>query len=363
MPRCTISLLILLTFLAGCRNSQEPRLRISSYFGSVGGMEFADPSDLGKHNFAAQRGEKNGMVYTCKAGFVDLGHVRESADRTAYAYNLIYQNIMMGKTQFSFRIIEPSHYQFSLVYPSDWHNRTGAEQEYAARQVALRLGQDSAHISLIWHEIITWYGFASTGLFSEQISSFSWEDTYSDALGTVIAVEALRQDRPYNEAVTDVLSATLKELDVQSPRVAYQAFKKVEGEWFEGGLYFFVKMNKRNFDTGFVNGQVVPWLVPGICPSGQPKPCHVSRPRKDELFGFTADLKLQPNVMEEGKIYRALELKGNPPLKPAQHFPILLLKIMDEAKTEYGFQVSVPSLHSSAALSRRFLYGEMDAAN
>lgn len=339
--------------LAGCENPQKPRLRISSYFGSVGGMQFTDPQDMGEHNYNSSWSEKNGMVYTCRAGFIDLGHLREGADRTRYAYQVVRRAIMAGKTEVKFKIIEPSEYRLTLNYPADWRRLTEADRQMSARRIALKLGPYIAHRSLIWHEMITWYGFSSVGLFPENISAFSWEDSYSDALGTILAVRAIRQNRPFDQAMTSLIAAALKQLEVRPPEVTMEAFKQVEGQWFEGGMYFFVKMNKRNFDVGLDNGQIVPWLVPHICPDAAPQPCPVPQLTQADLEGFTIDLQLNPRVMEKSKIYQVLGLDGSELIRPSEHFPILLSKIKTEAFEEYGNEIDLPVLNDDSAVSKQ----------
>jgi hypothetical protein len=349
MVKSIISLFMIaaLLMLAGCPNPKQPRLRISSYFGSIGSMQFTDPAQMGSHSYNNSWEEKNGMLYTCRAGFIDVGHLREGADRTYYAYQLVQQAIMDDETSVTFSLIEPSEYHLTITYPSDWRQMSRGERQMSARRIALKLGPYIAHRSMIWHEMITWYGFSSVGLFSEYISAFSWEDPYSDALGIHLASRAIRKNRPFDQAMTSLIAAALKELEVQSPLVTMQAFKKVEGQWFEGGLYFFVKMNKRNFDVGFENGWIVPWLVPQICPQAVPEPCPVPKLTQTDLEGFVFDLQLDPRIMEKGKIYADLELDGHEMIRPAEHFPILMDKIKDQAIAQYGNEVDLPVLNDS----------------
>ncbi|MCE5185909.1 MAG: DUF4056 domain-containing protein [Planctomycetaceae bacterium] len=362
MNRWVTTLALIAGLLSGCGSQGQPRLRISSYFGSVSGMECADPASLGRHNYATPWSEKNGLIYTCRGGFIDLGHVREAADRTVYAANLIYNNVMKGKVAFSFHIIEKSEYQLMLTYPEDWYVRTESQRQQAARELSLNLGQYVAHNSLIWHEIITWYGYASTGLFSEQISSFSWEDTYSDELGTLLAVEAMRQSRPYDQAMTDVLYKKLRELDAQPPEVTSMACKQVYGHWFEGGFYFFVKMYKRNFDVGFRDGQVTPWLVPGVCSNTVvPAPCVVPSLTDQALQGFKAALTLKPKILEQSHIYNALAADHGTAIRPDKDFPLLLNHIMEQAREKYGSGVDKPSLPHSIASQDRPSGGQSDS--
>lgn len=41
----------------------------------------------------------------------------------------------------------------------------------------------------VWHEIATWYGVSSVPLVSEQFSSFSPEDVYSNLLGLCLELK------------------------------------------------------------------------------------------------------------------------------------------------------------------------------
>ena len=238
-------------FLTGCYRIGEPRMRFGSFFGSPGGMQFPEPNNLGMHGFDSGLEEIEGMVYTCKGGFIDIGHVREAADRTAYLRQIVYRNLIRKKTAFSYRVIEPSRYYVKISYPSDWDDYSVPEREIRANNISISLGQYLAHKSLIWHEIITWYGFATSGIFPDTISSFSCEDAYSDLLGTCLGVQALYDEpQQYDQVMTKLLYYTLQELDAQPAAVAQQAAKSVEGKWYTGGFYFFVTMNKHNFDIG-----------------------------------------------------------------------------------------------------------------
>jgi hypothetical protein len=176
--------------------------------------------------------------------------------------------MMKGETEFSFRTIEPSKYIVTINYPDNWTQLS--EKETIAKDTSIRLGQYFAYMTTLWHEIITWHGYKTTWIFSEYISSFSWEDLYSDLLGTHLAARALRDEQhSYNDAMTIAIDEELQKLDAQPPRVAISATRKVEGKWYAGGLYFFVTMRKRNFDTGLDDGSLTPWLVPGICSDGE----------------------------------------------------------------------------------------------
>jgi hypothetical protein len=194
------------------------------------------------------------------------------------------------------------------------------------------MGQFFAHKSLVWHEILTWYGFSSTGLIPEHISSFSCEDTYSDLLGTHLAVECLGyKNANYDEMMTVLLDRTLKQLDVQPAEVGKKALKQIDGEWFHTKKLIFVKMKKRNFDVGKHDGQITPILVNGICDNYRP----VSYPIPDLNYlsqnGFEVSLRLEPLVWQKNKIYQAINLpKENKYILPEIHFPAIIQQIENQ---------------------------------
>lgn len=331
-------LLTAIVLMGGCRGPDEPRLRFGAFFGSPIGMDFANPDKLGEHSYGFTLNETNGMLYTCKAGFIDLAHVREAADRTAYLQRLSYRAIIRRKEKFSFSMIEPSTYWVNLSYPADWESRSPREQERIARKVSIDLSQYLAHTSLIWHEIVTWYGFATAGIFPDTISAFSWEDPYSDVMGVRLAGKALREEkRDYDEVMTELLSQRLEELDVQPARTARKAAEKIKGKWYDGGFYFFVDMKRRNLDVGLDDGLITPWLVPGICPDAEPQPYAAPRDEPLPELGFSFDVEIEPNVMEKKEIYQAIGLPEKHKLEPQVDFPTLIAVI---ERKENGLVVS-----------------------
>lgn len=317
--------------LGGCQRPAEPRLRFGAFFGSPVGMRFTEPKNIGNHSYGFTLNETNGMVYTCEAGFIDIAHVREAADRTAYLRKIFYRNLMHGKKRFSFRVIEPSKYRVTITYPSYWENYTLKEKETIAKEVSIHFGQYLAHTSLIWHEILTWYGFASSGIFPDTISAFSWEDTYSDVLGIRLAAKALRDEsRNYDEAMTDLITRALDELGVQPAHVARDAAKQIEGKWYSGGFYFFVDMKKRNLDVGLDDDRVTPWLVPGICLGAEPRLCPVPSVERLGDYGFSLKVEIEPRVLEKNKIYRAIGLDGSRRIRPQVDFPNIMAVIEEK---------------------------------
>jgi hypothetical protein len=323
----------------------EPRLRVSDYFGAPGGIDYLNPYDLGPHRYHKSRDEKVGMVYTQKAGFFDIGHVREAADRTRYAVDVLYHHLMRSNRRFKFRMIEPSEYTVTVRYPVNWNQLDATAKQDIARTISIGYGQYLAHQSLVWHELLTWFGYASSGIFSEHISSFSWEDPYSDVVGTWLAAEAIRRGGDYDDQITRLLTEKLRELKAEPASMGKKAEDLIKGTWYSGGGYFFVKMQKRNFDVGYDDGQITPWLVPGLYPGATPQPCPVPDTRCLDDYDFQIDVQLDPNAAEKSKIYTALGLDANHDhMRLDVHFPELLEFIKSQAQAADGMDVDKPTL-------------------
>ena len=321
-------------------------MRQGTYFGSLVGIRFPEPDRLGKHQYKKRRGEINGLVYTSRGGFLDIGHVREAADRTAYIVGIVHEKLDKNETDFSFKVIEPARYFVTIGFPKSWDSLDENRKQKIITDISIRLGQYLGQITLIWHEMVTWFGYTSTAFFSEHISAFSWEDPYSDLLGTRLATFALRDtEHSFDDAMTKALDKELQRLGVQPAAVARRAVQKTKGKWYKGGSYFFAKVTKRSFDTGRDDGFITPWLVPLINPNSQPEPCPA--PNLDFLahYGFSMELEIEPREWQKNEIL-AITGKHNPAnrIKPIIHFPLIMEHIKKEAIHKYGPDVEVPTL-------------------
>ncbi|HBG25548.1 MAG: hypothetical protein A2Y10_05150 [Planctomycetes bacterium GWF2_41_51] len=353
-------LLVSLTLTAGCGESSKltgtdgtpvkgAKLRWGAFFGSPFGMKFTTPEHLGVHRAAR---EINGMLYTCRGGFIDVGHVREAADRTAFIKNVVYQNLINHNTEFSFNVIEPSRYYITIAYPANWENFSQSEREVTANEIAIDIGQYLAHTSMVWHEIITWYGFATVGIFPDTISAFSWEDPYSDVLGTWLGAAALRDvGQKYNDAMTSLLNEEMKELGVQPAAVARQARKMIQGKWYTGGGYFFVKMRNHNFDVGYDDGMVSPLLVPGICDNAQAKLYPAPKLELVWKHGFGFNVEIEPRVMQKDKIYSCVGLDSNRRICPNIYFTRIIEQLKND--TAIAYEAKLKGEEGNAELSRK----------
>jgi len=333
--------------LRGSKHS--PRIRLSSYASSTLGTVFIGPGRLGMHSYQGGGTEKNGIMYTCKAGHIDIAHLRKAADWTAYLADKTYKELKQGDTTFSFKLYEPSRYFVRLEYPANWDDLEELEKDQIARDVSIKLGQYCAFTALTWHEILTWFGYSSLPWYPEFPSAFSWEDTFSNLLGTRLAVEALLSTRhSYDEALTLALDRELERLGVQSKRTAIRAAKAVKGRWYTGDLLFFVDIKKRNLDTGLDDGFVTPWIVPLLpeCEGVEPQAYPVPNLRLLEMHGFSVKLEIEPREhLQKGVIRRIVypdREQRRKRIEPAVHFPIIMEYIRQDAIERYGPAADVP---------------------
>ena len=335
--------LSVIVFSFGCQVGERPRLRFGCYPTSTIGTTFLDPDNLGKHSFKGTFFEKDGIVYTCKAGHVDVIHVRIAGDWTRYLTGQTCKCLMRDKAGFSFKFKpDNSMYHVSFEYPDNWKKLTEAERKRIADEVSIRVGKYLAYTVNTWHEILTWFGYKCVGFFPEFPSAFSWEDSFSNLLGTHVAEKALADGKhSYDEAMTIAIDEELKELGVQPKQTARLASEKVRGKWFDGRLLYLVDMKKRNFDIGLDDGFVTPTIVEGIegCEGAKPQPYPV--PRIDSLadYGFAVRLKIEPREWERGKILRVVYPDAKQRKKyvePSIHLARIMNHIKQEAE-KYGY--------------------------
>jgi hypothetical protein len=272
-----------------------------------------------------------------------MGHLRIAADWTAYLATKANRHLLKGDDGFSFKFsIEPSVYKINLVYPENWDDLPAAEKKQISREISIKLGQYLTYTATTWHEILTWFGFKMAGVLPQFHSAFTWEDLYSNLLGTRIAAKALEQtEYKYNEAMTLGIAREFKVLEALPKRVARAETEKVRGTWF-GGNYVAPDIRKRNFDAGVDDGFVTPTLLPSLRDS---EPISYPVPTLDFLadYGFDAYLHIEPRVWEKKSIFNVLytnNWSSNQLIDPAAHFGRLIDYMKIVAEIKYGFDIS-----------------------
>jgi len=318
-----------------------PRTRYGCYAAAIPGMTFLG-SNLGAHNYLSPFFEKDGIAYTCRGGHIDITHLRIGIDWTAYLAAESYKHLMRNNRSFSCKMpVDRSRTYVHISYPPGWDYLSKEDRSAIAEKIALAMGPYLTFTMVSWHEITTWFGYKCMGLPVEYDSAFSWEDSYSNLLGTRIAVRALQDvGHSYNKAVTIAIDEEMQRLGVlPSARQARLASKSMKGQWYTGTFLLLFDMKKRNFDIGLDDGCVTPTLVPSAsqCPGAEPQSYPV--PTLDVLaeYGFLVTIEIEPREWEKGKILRVAF--GNEPQKrinPETHLAIIMDRIQREAAAKYG---------------------------
>lgn len=243
------------------KNKPPPRIiRTCCSFGAdveMAALPFIKISDItsrdaiGKHVYMGDKQEGNGIIYTKRGGFIDLGHLRDCADWTAYLYHQII-NKDIGE-------------EFSLSLGNEAGNKTLKIGAFSPDAIpnAYDLAAKIAYDLSLWHEIATWYGASYIPMVPERYSSFSPEDLYSNLLGTYLGKKALQSNLPYNEAMTVLISEMLDSLEsVSNYEETYNAMEAVNNIWWtsEERLPSKRVLVKRYFDCSD-NVVLEPWTV------------------------------------------------------------------------------------------------------
>jgi len=211
--------------------AHPPRvIRVCCMFGSKVGIvglpfikltEVTSIDKIGDHHFLGSMSENNGIVYTRRGGFIDLGHMRDQADWTAYLFALMQQEKGLGCINLKLAY-EGGEKQLSISVPA------GISDDDLVL-LAARMAYDIS----IWHEIATWFGVSSVPLVSEQFSSFSVEDGYSNLLGVHLGMEAIKSKLPFEKAMTKLVGDKLKQLlVVGTEKETLDAMEAVREIWW-----------------------------------------------------------------------------------------------------------------------------------
>lgn len=231
------------------------------------------PDDVGRHYYDSGllqvgvkgddsglvHSEHNGLVYTCRGGFIDTAHVRDYADWAIFLGTTIARNLETGTL---INLPNEGGTRQILVRPA----APTLVDQLGPRRLAIPLSQWLAFQLSIWHEIATWFGWASVDAFPERVSAFSPEDLYSNAIGTKIAAavaaqRAARTEFLFNRSVDGWMKQILGYLGAVPEGAGEEAMASVDKLWWDSGrrLPDPHLVLRRNMDVG---PEIRPWLVP-----------------------------------------------------------------------------------------------------
>jgi V8-like Glu-specific endopeptidase len=167
-------------------------------------QKFADPTQLGEHN--KENIEAMGIIYTGRAGFMDLGHLRETCDVTEFVWTRL-QGSGGSPT-----VIPTLHGEATIIKP-------------VPQKFWLDVAQSIAYDAALGHEITTYD--------KQRNSSFSPEDLCSNFVGTVVARLAIGEGGIFSRKVDLKLAIVLRSLLAQTPAETENAFNKVKTRWVD----------------------------------------------------------------------------------------------------------------------------------
>jgi len=325
----------------------EPRIRFGCYPTDTLGTFFLG-EHLGSHGYYYNLFEKDGMVYTCRGGHIDIIHLRIAADWTAYLAAESFKHVMRRDPHFSFGLaVDRSTNHVHLSYPENWDDLSEAERADIAEEVAMAMGPYLSFTMTTWHEILTWFGFKCIGLATEFPSAFSWEDNYSNLLGTIVAIRALQDtEHSYDKALKLALDEEMARQGIQPAHVAKRASAERKGQWFTGSALFFVDVKKRNFDIGLNDGFITPTTPDGVDACDAIEPLSYPVPSLDVLqrHGFSLRVEIEPHEWERDAIlavaYPDPESRRDR-VDPTIHFARIMEHVRQDAMAKYGEQVFV----------------------
>lgn len=272
-------------------------------------------------NLMGLSNEVSGLVYTRRGGFIDLAHVRDTADNTLFLFTHILPRLgLSNEITLGDELGERRIVLRAFTAPSD------PTQRY---QLAAALAAKLAFQLAAWHEVAQWYGYESVPGFSEGVSAFSPEDLYSNLLGARLAVSVILAGHVssienYNQAMRAIIPQALSELDALPAAMTRYHFDMLDGNWWNSHRRLPEKflVLYRNYLTGDDR-------LPSAVPAERTPPLRLRL--ADQVAGFPLD------ALGELQIWPGSSMKNLPP--PAHYytyrdFPALALHARAEDARE-----------------------------
>lgn len=337
----------------GCSGAPRSRLGALPFPGRTTLYKTADPQNLGRHRYGSfprlfRTDEMSrGIVYTTRAGFLDLAHVRITIDQARYCSRAFHRAMDKGEHRFKLPGPNRSAWHVAISEPAGWAELSAPERAALHREASIGAGQRLAYLMLTWHELITWFGYRNFFVVDERRSAFLHDDVMSHVVGLRVADRAMRAlpagADPFgdDDAFTAALAAELADLGAVPPACTDEAARAVENVWWSG-----TEPLKRQPDVGLATGVVKPWLVPGVACAPSPlEPEAFALPRMDDVLGH--DLSGFLTVEVDPRIFEAGRIRTHLPARPARFsaerdIPALLEVVRAQMHSESNPAVDEP---------------------
>ena len=331
--------------LSACATDELPRSRLGA-LPFPGPLTLYEPSDLpqvGAHRYTkwwerpfGEAEGARGIMYTCRAGFLDLAHIRESMDWTRYFWRHARTLLLDGGGSSAF-VFEDTRFELSVTLPAWWSDLTPADRAAMIEEASGIIGQRAAIDEQTWHEIATWYGWRTFPLVSEQGSAFTYDDTTSHLVGALIGASVLVQDESdYDRLATAALRETLEGLGAVPRSEVDHAARSVEGSWWSDGVAV-----RRDLNTGIEAGFKVPWLVPGVEGCAGCEPVVLTVPSLRNVLGRDLSAVYELRVVPREQFMERLRPgAASPELGiTSREFPTLIAAIRHDMAARWGPEV------------------------
>ena len=337
-----------------CAFGNDLRVRVGAVpvpgfrIGNIMGIDEVGPHtyDSGAMTRSSQAGssgfrhrESNGLIYTCRGGFIDTAHVRDYVDWSIYLAAELARNLSTGVT---------------VELPDEGGQRRIVAQlvsqdlidRHGLTRVTIRLAEWISFQLSVWHEIATWFGWSWVKTFPETASAFSPEDLYSNILGVKIA-EAIvhrrsgRTEDIYNRSVDTWLELILEHLEPVPKLVGVEAMRSVDKYWWDSSRRLPDKelTLRRHMD---IDDSIAPWLVPTarapeslreIC-GDDPEPVAVANPDGILRIQFSDWVSLQIEVDDNLAAQAPFTEIGRSVTQA--DFPRIIEAIREQNREEFG---------------------------
>jgi hypothetical protein len=194
--------------------------------------------------------ENNGLIYTCRGGFIDLAHVRDNADNTLALTAAVARSLETGGVY----DVPPQGATMRVrLRPVS----EDALKKYGRIQLAVVLARWVAYQFSIWHEIATFYNYASVKGWPEKDSAFSPEDLYSNQIGArisggIILAKGARTAVDYDLNMDAWIKRTLERLGAVALKDSQSAMHELDSAWWDSTkpIPDWRLVRRRQFHTG-----------------------------------------------------------------------------------------------------------------
>jgi hypothetical protein len=210
----------------------------------------------------------------------------------------------------------------------------------------------------IWHEIATFYGYASVAEWPEKISAFSPEDLYSNQIGERLAVGVIRarqagDDVNYGLSMDAWIKRMLERLGAVSLADSQAAMRAVDGAWWDSAKRIpdWTLVRRRQFET---DPFLRPWRLENARPGtkGAVAPLAQCRDADPALVlqvvdGFAGAL-FRDYATVEFDVSDALVAAGFPLPRPdsrrvnQEDFPFIIQKVREANAETFGPGADAP---------------------